>query len=164
MEEIKFVPAKESEAAELSALRQKVWATTYRGIYRDEDIDNYDFRLHEEKDLFRIRSVDFSVFFITFGGEKIGYLILQNEIPLYIQSLYLLEGYRRKGIGTAAFEFIRSVCAKRGEDSFYCHCNPENEKALAFYKKMGGTITSYNIGHENHMENSVRIEFMGMNS
>lgn len=155
-----FIKAKPEEAKELSELRRKVWKTTYRGIYPDEIIDNFDYAFHNEKDFLRITSDEFEVFFICEGQEKIGYLILQKKRPLlYVQSLYLIEEFRKKGIGRKAFEIIRGFCRENGYDKFYLGCHPQNQNALGFYEKMGGIITARDEGHENNRENSVTIEF-----
>ena len=154
-----FVPAKPEETHLLSEFRQKVWATTYRGIYPDELIDNFDFESHDARNLAWINSDEYLVFFITENGEKAGYLILQRQNPLYVQSLYLLSEFHGKGIGKAAFAFIRSFCKENGIENFYLGCHPQNEKALGFYHKMGGTITSRDEGHKNNRENNVKIEF-----
>jgi len=156
---VSFRIAEPFEYKELSSLRQKVWATTYRGIYPDDIIDNFDYAFHNEKDLFRITSDEFTVYFIEEENEKIGYLILQKKDILYVQSLYLLKEHRGKGIGKLAFEKIRGFCKEKGYKRFYLGCHPQNEKALGFYLKMGGVITSRDEGHENNRENNVRIDF-----
>ncbi len=42
-EDVRFVPASEDDAMTIVALRQKVWASTYRGIYPDSMIDVFDY-------------------------------------------------------------------------------------------------------------------------
>ncbi len=157
--EIKFVFAKPEEAAFLSEMRRKVWETTYRGIYPDRIIDEFDYEFHNGKNLFMINSEEFSVYFIHAEDEIAGYLILQHKNPLYVQSLYLLPKFRGKGIGRKTFEFIKENCIEKGLKKFYLGCHPENKNALGFYKKMGGVITEKDIGHENNKENSFKIEF-----
>lgn len=157
--EIEFVPAKPEDARFLSEMRRKVWLTTYRGIYPDKMLDEFDYEFHDNKNLSMINSQEFSVYFISEKDEKIGYLIIQHKNPLYIQSLYLLEKSRGKGIGRKVFEFIRTRCRESGIDKFYLGCHPENKNALGFYEKMGGIITARDEGHENNNENSVKIEF-----
>lgn len=154
-----FTVASADDAQFLSEMRHDVWLTTYRGIYPDELLDNFDFEFHNAKNLSMIKSPEYTVYFITENGVKAGYLILQHKNPLYIRSLYLLSGFQRKGIGTEAFEFVRSFCRKNRIKEFYLSCHPENKNALAFYEKMGGKITARDIGHENNRENSFRIEF-----
>ncbi len=154
-----FVFIKPDEARLLSEFRRKVWLTTYRGIYPDRMLDEFDFEFHDKKNLSMINSEEFSVYFIEIGGEKAGYLILQHKDPLYVQSLYLLENFRGKGIGRKTFEFIRERCKEKMIEKFYLGCHPQNEKALGFYHKMGGKITARDEGHENNNENNVKIEF-----
>ena len=157
--EVSFVFVKPEEARLLSEFRRKVWLSTYRGIYPDELLDNFDYDFHDSKNLSMINSEEYSVYFITANGEKAGYLILQHKNPLYIQSLYLLSDFRRKGIGTKVFEFIRNHCLENRLSKFYLGCHPQNKNALYFYEKMGGTVTEKDIGHENNRENSFKIEF-----
>ena len=78
--EVSFVFAKPEEAHLLSEFRQKVWATTYRGIYPDKLIDEFDFDFHDSRNLQWINSEEYSVFFITADGEKAGYLIAPAHI------------------------------------------------------------------------------------
>ena len=72
--ETSLVSVKPEEARLLSEFRQKVWAKTYRGIYPDKLIDEFDFGLHDSKNLFMINSEEYSVYFINADGEKAGYL------------------------------------------------------------------------------------------
>ncbi len=157
---ITFVLAKIEEAPELSELRRQVWQTTYRGIYPDDMIDNFDYAFHNERNRMFIQSERFVVYFIVNGTEKIGYLILQKKNPLHLQSLYLLKAYRGKGIGTMAFDFVRAYCREHGISHIDLDCHPDNISSLAFYAKMGGIITNRDEGHKNNEENGVRIDFI----
>ena len=49
-----FVEAAKEDAAAIIALRYRIWGTTYRGIYPDDMIDNFDWAWHREKELLRI--------------------------------------------------------------------------------------------------------------
>ena len=54
MNNIVFVPAKASDAATISTLRQRIWDTTYRGVYPDAVIDDFDYDWHQQCDLKKI--------------------------------------------------------------------------------------------------------------
>ena len=43
---IDFVPAQPEDAARIGRLRQRCWAATYRGVYPDEMIDQFDYAWH----------------------------------------------------------------------------------------------------------------------
>ncbi len=156
---ITFTLANPDEAPELSELRRQVWQTTYRGIYPDDMIDNFDFSFHNERNLMFIQSPNFLVYFILDGTDKIGYLILRTKDPFHLQSLYLLSSYRGKGIGTMAFDFVRAYCQEHGISQFDLDCHPDNTRSLAFYAKMGGTIIRRDEGHERNEENGVQFIF-----
>ena len=102
-ESLRFVPAREEDAALLSRLRQRMWATTYRGIYPDDAIDAYDFAAHEARDLARLRDPAFRMFLVRDGEKNAGYFGLRDGKTFWIQSLYLLPDYRRRGFGREIF-------------------------------------------------------------
>lgn len=154
-----FVPAVESDASAIATLRREVWSTTYRGIYPDEAIDNYDFQSHLEKDRARIADPAFQVYLIKDGETPIGYLNLQERDGLYIQALYILQEYQGRGVGKSAFALVRRYCRQHGLSRFTCNCNAHNLPAQGFYTAMGGEIIARNEGHENRRDDQVTFEF-----
>ena len=156
---VDFIPVEESEASILGLLRQKAWAATYRGVYPDEMIDQFDYAWHRERDLLRIRSSEYQNYLIQLHGKNVGYLVLKNEPVLLLQSLYLLPEAQKKGIGRQSFAFIRQYCAERGIQSFRCHCQPDNKNAMGFYEKMGGVIVDRDEGNEERWQDSAVFAF-----
>ncbi len=156
---VSFVLAKPGEAEILSALRHRVWETTYRGIYPDDMIDHFDYAFHNERNRLYISSGQFEVYFIVEKAVRIGYLILQKREPLRLQSLYLLKDSQGRGIGSEAFNFVRRYCRERNILRFDLVCHPDNAGALAFYAKMGGMIVSRDEGHARNEENGVLLAF-----
>lgn len=157
--EIYFRPARENDARIISGLRQRIWNTTYRGIYPDDLIDEFDYVWHIERDINRIQSDKYIVFLIVDGDIPIGYLILRKADPFILQSLYVLPEYQKKGIGRQAFSIIRTYCLDHGIHSFTCHCHPDNTAALGFYHAMGGTVTGSDEGNEERWQDSVILSF-----
>ena len=43
MMNVEFVLAEASDAAAISPLRQRIWDTTYRGVYPDAIIDDFNY-------------------------------------------------------------------------------------------------------------------------
>ena len=158
-DDVRFVPAREQDASLLPRLRQRMWATTYRGIYPDRVIDEFDYAGQEAKDLARLRDPSYRVFFIKDGEKNIGYFSFHDRDTLYIQSLYLLPEYRRRGIGRRVFALAREIAGQKGRDGIRCHCNAHNTAALAFYRAMGGRIVSEDLGHENPQEDQIGFVF-----
>ncbi len=154
-----FIPIHESEVSALGILRYKAWASTYRGIYPDEMIDQFDYGWHREKDIIRLRNPAYRNWFILVKGERIGYLTLRHGEPMLLQSLYLLPRAQKQGVGRQTFDFIRQYCLDNGISAFCCHCQPDNHNAIGFYEKMGGIIVDRDEDNEERWQNSVIFEF-----
>lgn len=147
------------DEAVLSRLRQRCWAATYRGVYPDAMIDQFDYTWHEARDLARIANPQFDVFLILQDDLPIGYMVIRHTTPPFLYSLYLLPEYQRQGIGRKAFAYMLRYCAGQNQPFFLCHCQPENHGALAFYHSMGGTIIARDETNEEAFMNSVTLRF-----
>lgn len=153
-----FTPAKPSDAQVIAQLRLAAWKTTYRGIYPDDVIDQYDVHERAKRDLEKINDPALLVYLIRCGGQPAGYLMFRME-DLFIASLYLLEAYQRRGIGRQAFALVRERCQERGIRQFRCNCNAHNLPAQSFYRAMGGVIVARDEGHANRQENQLTFQF-----
>lgn len=158
-ESIQFVRASEYDAAAIVELRREIWASTYRGIYPDSMIDEFDFAWHREKELERIRRPDYDVYLIVRDGRRIGYLTMRRAERIALQSLYILEAYQHQGIGRKAFDFIIGYCRKSGASAFTCQCAPENWNARGFYERMGGRVVGEDLDNAERWTNSVTYRF-----
>lgn len=157
---IDFVPAKASDTVTISTLRQRIWDTTYRGIYPDTVIDDFNYDWHQKRDLKKISDPSFTVYLIKDGDEDIGYFIFQHTGSwVWLHSLYVLREYQHSGIGKQAFSILKDYCKKRGIYRVACDCSPYNENAMEFYRRMGGVVTKTDTGHENKQEDGVIFEF-----
>ncbi len=150
---MRWIPLRAEEAEDLARMRQRCWDSTYRGIYPDAMIDNFDLAWHCRQDRRRMEDPGFRVCWIQTGGHRAGYLIFRLGKPLWLQSLYLLPEYRRRGLGRAALARLGAM----GE--FFCQCDPENHPALAFYREMGGVITARDLENPEPWQNSLTITF-----
>lgn len=132
---VRFELATEDDAQTIIELRKRIWATTYRGLYPDSMIDDFDYAWHLEKELQRIRHPENRVYRIVKDDRNIGYLSMRKTDVMMLQSLYVLEEYQHQGIGRMAFDFVKQYCRENDADSFICHCLPENQNARKFYEK-----------------------------
>lgn len=137
---IRLIPASEQDMGTLVALRRQIWATTYRSIYPDHMLDDFDEAWHRERELQRIRRSDHAAWLIVLERRPIGYLILCQRKIVTMQSLYILQAHQRQGVGTLAMDFVAGYCRDRGADFFVCQCTPANVPARRFYEKHGGRI------------------------
>jgi len=88
---VEFILANEDAAKIIAELRHEIWGTTYRGIYSDERIDNYDYGEHRQHDLQRIQDISYHVYLITNADAPIGYRLFHffdHRDCLYPIALY----------------------------------------------------------------------------
>ena len=156
---LSFTLANPGDESTLGHLRQLCWSATYRGIYPDEMIDQFDYAWHAKRDLARINSPQFKVFLITEASSPIGYMTIQHGTPPLLYSLYLLPSHQHRGIGRIAFERMRDFCISNAQDCFLCHCQPENANAIAFYQHMGGVVIARDEDNAEAFMNSVTFRF-----
>lgn len=163
---VEFYVAEQEDAPMLARTRQKVWNATYRGIYPDEMIDQYDLALFTERDRKRISNPGNKVWLAMDEGSCVGYLVVGScgfgsykDFDFCLNSLYLLPPYQKIGLGKRAFELTVAECCRRGFDSFFCSCNPHNHNAMGFYAHMGGVLGKLVLDHENRAEDMAYFEF-----
>ena len=161
---IVFHRATAQDAPLLGQTRQRAWDATYRGIYPDAQIDCFDYAAHRQRDERRI--AEQTVFLMLDGEACAGYFYYgafphgrYKDFTFCLNSLYILPPYQRRGLGRRVFDWMREVCRVRGEEKFFCGCNIHNEKAQAFYRKMGGVVGRVDGGHENKAEDQLYFEF-----
>ena len=160
MMNIDFAPAKASDAATISTLRQRIWDTTYRGVYPDAVIDDFDYDWHQQCNLKKISDSSFTVYLIKYREEAVGYFIFQDtDAGVWLHSLYVLRKYKRRGIGKQAFSILKDYCIEKEINRFVCNCSPHNENAMRFYQHMGGVVAKTDTGHDNKQEDGVIFEF-----
>ena len=157
--EIEFILANEDAAKTIADLRHMIWCTTYRGIYSDERIDNFDYEEHRQHDVQRIQDPAYHVYLITDNDNPIGYFAFQDTGTVYIQSLYIRQEYQHKGIGKQVFSMIRQYCGEQGYDKFSCNCNSHNYPAQEFYRVMGGIIIKRDEGHADKYDDQITFKF-----
>ena len=138
--------ATEKDCVELSRLKQRVWNETYRGIYSDEKIDNYDYEKNRIKFLDIVNNPNIELYVVEDNNKLVGYMDCGIPIRSYknyqqeIGLLYLLKEYQRQGIGKELFNIGVNSIKSKGFNEFFISCNKYNVNAQTFYKKMGGVI------------------------
>ena len=156
--------ATEKDCDELSRLKQQVWNETYRGIYSDEKIDNFDYKKNSEKFLNIINNNDIYLYVVEGNGRLVGYMDYGTPYRTYkkfkqeIGLLYLLKDYQGKGIGKELFNIASKKIKENGYSEFFVCCNKYNTNAQEFYKRMGGDIDS--IDEDNNDKSIPQVIFL----
>lgn len=158
---VSFRRAVPSDAPLWSRTRQKAWAATYRGIYPDEWIDQYDLETYIARDAQKLSDPKIQSYLVMDGAVCAGYFSYgpTDAGEFCLHTLYLLPEYQRQGIGTQIFRQLAEDCRAAGYTAFYNHCNYHNTSGRIFYEKMGGKLAGDNGFHENRAEDQCRYEY-----
>ena len=138
--------ANENDCDDLSRLKHQVWTETYRGIYSDEKLDNYDYQKNSDKFLNTINNQGVDLYVVEDNNKLVGYMSCgtpyrpYKEFKQEIRLLYLLKDYQRKGIGEELFNIAVNKIKESGYNEYFICCNKYNLNAQEFYKKMGGVV------------------------
>lgn len=130
----------------LAILKQKVWSETYRGIYSDDIIDNFDYEKAEETFLNIFNNDKISLYVVESNNELVGYMDVGIPIMKFgnyeqeIGLLYLRKAFQKRGIGRELFNLGYNEIKNNGYNEFFISCNKYNTNARNFYEKMGGKL------------------------
>ncbi|UCD14022.1 MAG: GNAT family N-acetyltransferase [Thermoplasmatales archaeon] len=88
----------------------------------------------------------FEAYLVRFGGEFIGYILYYMTyssylaLPvLHLEDLFVLEKFRRKGIGKEMFRFSVQQAKEKGCGRMEWTVYDWNEPSIQFYKKFGAS-------------------------
>ena len=87
-----------TDCKKLSIVKRQVWETTYRGIYPDEKLDNYDYKKHEEKFISIINNKNVELYVAE----------VENEIIRFYKERRKIEQIK----ATANYDWSRKIIEK----------------------------------------------------
>lgn len=163
--EIQIRKAVPLDCRALSVLKRAVWETTYRGIYPDEMLDQYDSHKHEEKFRAILANPDISLYTARDAEQLIGYMSCGapfrpfQDYQFEISLLYVKKEYQGHGIGKRLLQTGISELRGRGATEFFISCNKYNTPAQQFYRKMGGILVHVDPDCEDHSIPQVKFHF-----
>lgn len=111
--------------------------------------------LHDIPDTYRestwaelMRSRDYAEGYIfEHRGEPVGYALLAKTFSqeaggmvVWVEELYVLPEYRSKGLGREFFDFLKE---RKNVSRVRLEVEPENERAVKLYEKMGFEVLPY---------------------
>lgn len=153
------------DCSALSLLKKELWETTYRGIYPNEKIDNYNYIENEikfknfidnpQQYLYVVLDNDKIIGYFEFGVPFRAFQNYKQEIGL----LYLKKEYQRTGIGKILFYFSFNNIKNAGVDKFFISCHKYNLNAQKFYKKMGGKVVQVDDDSDNNGLPHIKYEY-----
>ena len=114
--------ANRNDIKKLALLKQIVWDETYRGIYSDNIIDNFDYEKSENKFKMIIDDNRISLYVVESNNELVGYMAIgfpyrqYNDYKQEIGLLYLKKDFQGRGIGRELFNIGYNEIKNNGFD------------------------------------------------
>lgn len=152
-----------NDCRDLSFLKRVVWEETYRGIYPDWKLDNYDYDEHEKKFIKIVNNPDVLLYVVEDLGKLVGYMdygVPYRKYSDYEQEiglLYLKKEYKGQGLGRKLFNMGYDGIKSNGYNRFFISCNKYNVGALKFYERMGGKVI--HVDEDNEDRSLVQVKF-----
>lgn len=155
-----------ADSANLSRLKQKIWNSTYRGIYDDKRLDNYNYKEHTTKFDNLIKNNDIYLYVVESNNNIVGYMAygkldkpFQN-IFMEIKLLYISKEFQGLGLGTKLFNLAYSSMKASGVKKFLISCNKYNLSAQKFYESLGG-VKIYSCDDNNKKDKyKVQVKYL----
>ena len=83
----------------------------------------------------------FPVYAARLGETVCGCMVCRVEEPcVWVESLYVLPEFRRRGAASALFRRAETFAASLGEDTVYNCVHPNNDGVIAFLRSMGYSV------------------------
>lgn len=89
------------------------------------------------------------VLFVLEGGEEVGFALFFHNFStflgragLYLEDLYVREGYRGRGYGKALLKKLAAIALERGCGRMEWWCLDWNEPSIGFYRSLGAEAMS----------------------
>ena len=146
MGDIVYRKATIEDCYSIAELKGIVWNTTYKGIYPDERLMNYDVNKNEQIMRNIVDNPDIEIYVATTDDKIVGFMTcgkLYKPFKHYEQEvglLYILREYQKQGIGKCFFEIAHKQVKEAGYNEFVVGVNSQNTNAIQFYLAMGGKI------------------------
>lgn len=83
----------------------------------------------------------FPLFAAVEDAHFVGYLVCRVEKPcVWVESIYVEEAGRRRGIASALFAEAEKLAASYGQETVYNYVHPNNDGMIAFLRQHGYTV------------------------
>lgn len=145
-------PARPSDAADIAAVHDSAWREAYRGVIPGAHLERMVMRrgpLWWRRSILRGNPV-----LVLDTGERVaGYAgVGRNRAPSLrvegeIFELYLEPTHQGLGFGAKLFKAARRDLSERGLSGLVVWALADNERACAFYEKMGGRVATRGLEH-----------------
>ena len=133
MEIIEITHVNEALAQMVALFRVEL--RSYKGITSKPNLDAGREELEE------YLAAGFPVYAALQDGDYAGYAVCRVDGGVvWVESLFVREEFRRRGVATALHQKAEELAASYGEDTVYNYVHPNNHRMIAFLRKRGYTV------------------------
>lgn len=123
------------DSSVVGRVHSDAWKSAYRGIFPDEYIDNDNASKRAEEFLESVKDGKCTYFILEENGQAAGIVkTCEDNNSLEIESIYILEEHRGKGLGGQFIDYIKTY---KPYDSIFLWVLEVNTKARRFYEQNG---------------------------
>ena len=137
MVDISFEWIGPDRADELSGIAYRVFMEVY--TYEREDVVREFLDENQSPEAIRRQMLEgMSYAYIVSDGARIGYVgfVMEGD-SMHLSKLYVFDGFRDRGIGSAAMDMVEAIARERGASSIHLDANGKNSGALSLYRRKG---------------------------
>lgn len=149
MQPVKLQAAGPGDIPRIRALAERIWNLHYPPIIGQAQVDYMLERMYSSESLSdQMLRQQHRFYLVIYKGSEAGFISVypETEQNWFISKFYIDQDLAGKGIGSAVFEAIKSLCAAT---CFRLTVNRQNIKAINFYFKLGFRIekvSDFDIG------------------
>jgi ribosomal protein S18 acetylase RimI-like enzyme len=133
MEIIEITHVNEALAQMVALFRVEL--RSYKGITSKPNLDAGREELEE------YLAAGFPVYGALTDGKFAGYAVCRVDGGVvWVESLFVREEFRRRGVATALHQKAEELAASYGEDTVYNYVHPNNHRMIEFLRKRGYTV------------------------
>jgi ribosomal protein S18 acetylase RimI-like enzyme len=142
---ISIRPARQGDESGIASVHDSAWREAYRGVIPGRELERMIARrgpswwrtaIQRHTPLLVLEFEEAVVGYVSYGRNRVPALGFGGEIF----ELYLAPECQGCGLGRRMFDAARKDLASHGYDTFVVWALADNERALGFYRRLGGRV------------------------
>ena len=127
---VEFKKATENDIPLLRQLAEKSWNSAYSKILSKEQIDYMLAQMYSEKEIAnQMHNPNYHYYLILEQGKEAGFIGFQfhyEQETTKLHRIYLLEEFKRKGLGKKGLQFLKEKVAENSDRRIILNVNKDN--------------------------------------